>query len=85
MAIRIRRVNGCLIALCAARSVPQADDLYLDDEIHGALSTKFALDFNSMFDCNLPYDEMGEQLIDTEESNNLNRANWDAWMSEMNI
>lgn len=83
MAIRLRRVEGHLIALCAARSVPHEDDIYLDDETHGALSTKFALDFNSMFDCSLPYNEIEEQLIDAEESNNPNRADWDTWMLEM--
>lgn len=81
MAIRIRRVNGRLIALCAARSVPKDGDIYLDDGLHHALSTKFALDFNSMFDCDLPYEEIDSQLINVEESNNTNRTDWDVWMS----
>lgn len=78
MAIRIRRVNDCLIALCAARSVPKEGDIYLDDEVHGALSTKFALDFNSMYDGGLVYNETEAQLIEAEESNNPNRDWWDA-------
>lgn len=83
MAIRIRRVNGILIALCAARSIPQEGDIYLDDGVHDALSTKFALDFNRTFDCDLPYDKTAAPLIEIEESNNPNRADWDAWMLEM--
>lgn len=45
MAIRIRTVNGHTIALCAACTQPKEGDLYLDDTIHHALSTKFGLDW----------------------------------------
>ncbi len=45
MAIRIRTVNGCTIALCAACTQPKDGDLYLDDAVHHALSTKFSLDW----------------------------------------
>ena len=45
MAIRIRKVNGYIIALCAAVSKPKEGDLYLDDSAHHALSTKFGLDW----------------------------------------
>ena len=45
MAIRVRRVNGYTIALCAAETKPKEGDLYLDDSIHHALSTKFGLDW----------------------------------------
>jgi len=48
MAIRIRRVNGYTIALCAAETKPKEGDLYLDDSIHHALSTKFGLDWATM-------------------------------------
>jgi len=41
MAIRIRRVKGRLVALCAAETDPKLDDMYLDDEIHYALAQKF--------------------------------------------
>jgi hypothetical protein len=47
MAIRVRRVEGRLVALCAACTSPQEGDLYLDDEVHHALTTKFGLDFAS--------------------------------------
>ena len=45
MAIRIRRVNGITVALCAAETDPKERDLYLDDGIHYALVTKFSLDY----------------------------------------
>lgn len=45
MAIRLRKVEGTLIALCAAETDPQEGDLYLDDGIHYALAAKFARDW----------------------------------------
>lgn len=77
MAIRLRRVNGTLIALCAARTVEKEGDIYLDDEVHQALSNKFARDYNDMFDTDLPgvYDD--HNLVEQEESNNPAREWWD--------
>lgn len=46
MAIRIRIVNGHMVALCAAKTESKKGDVYLDDNIHHALSTKFAMDWN---------------------------------------
>ena len=46
MAIRIRRINTFTIALCAAETEHKDGDLYLDDSIHHALSTKFGLDWH---------------------------------------
>ena len=48
MAIRIRIENGKYTALCAAKSKPKENDIYLDDGIHGALTEKFEKDFRSM-------------------------------------
>ncbi len=45
MAIRVRNVEGTLIALCAAETDPLPDDLYLDDAVHYALAAKFAKDW----------------------------------------
>lgn len=45
MAIRIRKINGKVIALCAAKTKPKKDDIYLDDNIHHALTNKFYNDF----------------------------------------
>ena len=47
MAIRIRKINNITIALCAAETNPKENDLYLDDNIHHALTTKFGEDFYS--------------------------------------
>ncbi len=48
MAIRIRFINGDTVALCAAESEPEEGDLYLDDNVHHALTLKFEADFKSM-------------------------------------
>lgn len=45
MAIRIRKIDGITIALCAAKTEAKEGDLYLDDSVHHALSTKFGLDW----------------------------------------
>lgn len=42
MAIRLRKVNGSLVALCAAETDPKEGDTYLDDGVHYALAAKFA-------------------------------------------
>lgn len=47
MAIRIREVEGEVIALCAAKTKAKAGDIYLDDRAHHALSTKFGVDWVS--------------------------------------
>lgn len=83
MAIRLRRTEKGLVALCAARSVPKDGDIYLDDEIHQSLSNKFARDYNEMFGTNLPgvYDDT--EVAEREESNNTNRIEWDQWMASL--
>lgn len=47
MAIRIRNINGITVALCAAATEAESGDLYLDDTVHHALTTKFALDWET--------------------------------------
>ena len=47
MAIRIRWINEKVIAVCAAKTSPQKDDLYIDDSAHHALTTKFSVDWVS--------------------------------------
>jgi len=51
MAIRIRQVYylGKIywVAVCAAETKEQKGDIYLDDNAHHALSTKFAMDMDS--------------------------------------
>jgi len=48
MAIRIRKINGHLVALCAAKTKKQKGDIYLDDNLHHVLSDKFYADFVKM-------------------------------------
>ena len=49
MAIRIRRaLDGVLVALCAAESEHMEGDVYLDDEIHYALSQKYWRDYEEI-------------------------------------
>jgi hypothetical protein len=47
MAIRIRQVDGETVALCAAKTLPEVNDIYLDDNAHHALYVKFGMDFES--------------------------------------
>ena len=54
MAIRLRKVKGKgiggyhWIALCAAESLLEEGDLYLDDGMHTALNEKFMKDLKEM-------------------------------------
>lgn len=45
MAIRIRNVNGKLVALCAAETKLEPGDLYFDDVVDAALRRKFLEDY----------------------------------------
>lgn len=47
MAIRLRQIDGVLVALCAASTEPEPGDRYLDDEEDHALRVKFDLDMES--------------------------------------
>lgn len=47
MAIRIREIEGETVALCAAKTKAKKGDIYIDDATHHALTTKFAVDFQS--------------------------------------
>lgn len=48
MAIRIRKIKGKLIALCAADTKARKGDIYLDDNVHHALGEKFYADYKKM-------------------------------------
>lgn len=74
MAIRLRVVDGTLIAICAARSVEKSGDVYLDDGQHHALGLKFSRDYNEMYETDLPEGD-DHALVDQEESNNP-KAEW---------
>jgi hypothetical protein len=77
MAIRLRAVDGRLIAICAARSIEQPGDVYIDDVQHRALGDKFARDFNEMFALDIPCDDTDAARVEMEESNNPSREEWD--------
>lgn len=51
MAIRLRKVEGILIALCAAETDKIPGDVYLDDDQHYALSAKFWRDYQGQTIC----------------------------------
>lgn len=74
MAIRIRIVNGTMVALCAARSVEKPGDTYLDDAQHHALFEKFAEDFASEGYDTPPLCQDETTVRHAEESNNPARA-----------
>lgn len=85
MAIRIRKVNGVTVALCAAETDPQEGDIYLDDNVHYALSTKFALDWESEgLIVDPPIDET---LVPVMESQKLRDAKeeLEKWLKEQNV
>jgi hypothetical protein len=84
MAIRVRKVGGVTVALCAVESDPQPDDLYLDDSIHSALSTKFGLDWESMgFIKDPPIDPLRARLMQTQKVRDA-KEEIEKWLSEQN-
>ncbi len=48
MAIRLRIIRGQLKALCARITKSRKDDIYLNDNVHDALATKFLEDFKEV-------------------------------------
>lgn len=83
MAIRLRIVNNYYVALCAVESDQKEGDIYLDDGMHTALSTKFAQDFNSMFGesmrYTLPAESVISELMKTQKVRDAKKefAKWD--------
>lgn len=65
MAIRIREVKGQIVALCAAKTRSKKDDIYLDDNAHHALMTKFTVDLEceGWLKENTPVDEIVKQIM----------------------
>ena len=68
MSIRIREIEGETVALCAAKTEAQEGDICLDDNAHHALTTKFAVDFESEGFYAGPVDELVKELMLKEES-----------------
>lgn len=78
MSIRIRSVDGVMVAICAARSVEKPGDVYLDDSQHHALAEKFRRDFQEEGYDTRPLYDIETRVANQEESNNPNREWWDA-------
>ena len=68
MAIRIRRIDGHLVALCAARAEEKPEDIYINDEMDHALRIKFLIDYESE---GLIKEDV--DLIDKDERNRIER------------
>lgn len=62
MAIRIREIEGVVVALCAAKTTKEIGDIYLDDGAHHALTTKFTVDWESegILD---PADDRADEIV----------------------
>ena len=48
MSIRLRIVNGVHVALCAAATKAEENDIYLDDAWHEAISAKYWRDYDEI-------------------------------------
>lgn len=66
MSIRIRQSGGFAVALCAAKTKAKEGDIYLDDDTHHALTTKFAVDFESEGYYAGPVDEITKAAMQKE-------------------
>ena len=71
MAIRIRTISGITVALCAAKTHAEAGDIYLDDSVHHALSTKFGVDWlgEGRLDRDLADDQLKKLMLEAEVIN----------------
>jgi hypothetical protein len=84
MSIRVRHIDGVWTALCAARSMPQEGDVYLDDGQHHALALKFGQDFNSEGLWPLVEEAADNERRALAEANNPNRAWWESVYGDAN-
>ena len=64
MAIRIREIDGHWVAVCAAKVKVRKGDIYLNDNLHHALTTKFAIDHERSYIA----DPVLARLMEKEES-----------------
>lgn len=75
MAIRLRRIDSVMIAICAAMSIEKSGDIYLDDAAHYALAQKFSRDWEG--NIVKVYGDDKLDVVAAEESNNPSREWWD--------
>lgn len=71
MSIRIREIEGEIVALCAAKTGAKEGDIYLNDCAHHALMVKFTVDLESegWLKENAPVDEKMKEVMLREEDN----------------
>jgi hypothetical protein len=82
MAIRIRCVDGVVVALCAAESDPMLGDHYIDDASHYALGAKFAQDWRGSLGLDLPeYPE--EWAVMASQKKRDARKELDRWLESV--
>ena len=62
MAIRLRIIDGQMLALCAAKTVVQEGDIYLGDDEHYALMCKFAREWGRW------NESVNDALTETQET-----------------
>jgi hypothetical protein len=75
MAIRLRRVEGQWVALCAVESDPKEGDVYIDDAQDSALRVKFMQDYDVP---GRDYDL--ERLMETQKVRDA-RETLEAWLA----
>jgi hypothetical protein len=73
MAIRIRTVDGVMVALCAYETDEQPGDVYLDDAQHYALAAKFRRDWHGQMN-DFPYPTEWATM-DTQKLRDANTRN----------
>lgn len=69
MAIRLRKIQKRWVALCAAKTVANEGDVYLDDGMHHALVTKFGVDWvaEGFLRADLADEQTKKLMLDTEK------------------
>jgi len=73
MAIRLRKLDGTWVALCAVESDPKNGDIYLDDAIHYALACKFAREHTVDWE-----DKQVNKLMDSQKVRDAQKE-FDKW------
>ncbi len=68
MAMRLRKVHGIWIAMCAAKTIKKSDDVYIDDTQDHAIRAKISYD-NRLEGLNVPVlDKKLDEIMKLEEN-----------------
>ena len=69
MAMRLRKIQGQWVAVCAAKTKAEPDDVYLDDCQDHAMRAKLSHDYRSEgFDMPVLNGELDKLMLDAEAS-----------------